>query len=99
MPNIRISETLARWIMTTTRHLISHMYAQEYDPATGEFNPGTDYNSIFRRLPQEDPELRYWINSVIQFCKTMAGIMNHEITLLEQVELLPFIGDDKENEI
>ena len=93
--NIKLSVTFAKWVMTTARTLVSHMYSQEYDPATGSFipNEGTQPPSMFERLPGDDVELRYWVNTIIQFAKTLAGVMKHELVMLENVEVLDFYSE------
>lgn len=100
--SIRISDACAKWILDTCKKLVSHAFALEYDPVTGTFEGDENAvgDTIYDRLDHEDHELMYWANTLIHFAKTMASIVLHEITMNENIELLPSLLDgEEENEI
>jgi hypothetical protein len=100
MNNVKFSVTFAKWVVETAKSLVSHMYSSEYDPATGSFEEtqGLLPPSMYERIPSEDVELRYWINTVLQFCKTVANVFKHELIMLENVETLDFYSELNENQ-
>lgn len=98
MANIRLSLTFARWVLETSKQLIHHVYGQNYDPTLGEFDqlqhPANP--TLYFRMTQNDHEAAYWLNTCIQFLKTISGIFAHEIGVNEVRPLLAFYDEPPE---
>lgn len=98
--SITISNACAKWIVNTCTKLVSHVFALEYNPATGLLE-GTESDlgdTIYDRLDHEDHELMYWADSLISFAKTMAGIVAHELAMNENIEEFPSLLDGQEED-
>jgi len=100
---IRITTSVARWLMDTTCGLLKHYLGRDFDPAVGRFSERNLQEECMQdRLPIEDHELRYWINTVINLCTTIAGILHNSITageLMRLHEMSPLTESPDSNEI
>lgn len=106
MPDVRISLSVARWIVELGRRLVQEAYARPWDPRHPEIRwevpPELGPNHGFlERLEVEDPRVEEWLHQVIQFIRTMAAIVAHGIDEDEEnisplSSLLGFPGDSEE---
>lgn len=85
---IRITTSVARWLMDTTCGLLKHYLGRDYDPSVGRFSErDITQTALIDSVSMEDHELRYWFNTVINLCTTIAGILHNSITAGELMRL------------
>lgn len=99
---IRISTNVARWLMDTTVSLLKHYLGRDFDPAIGTFTErDMRVECLQDSVPMEDHQLRYWINTVINLCTTIAGILHNSITageLMRLQDMSPLTDSPDEND-
>lgn len=99
MPNlepveqIRVTSSVARWLMETCVALVRHYLGREFDPSVGTFSErNPELITLEDRIPVEDFELRHWSAGVINLITTIAGILHQALTanrLLQLGQVLP----------
>jgi hypothetical protein len=96
---IRMTTSVAKWLVETCVALVRHYLGREFDPTLGTFterNP--ELTCLEDRIPVEDFELRHWSAGVINLVTTIAGILHHALTasrLLQLGQILP-VDDDSD---
>jgi len=97
---INITRSVAVWLMETCIGLVRHYLGREFNPELGTF---TDRNrelpAMEDRVPIDDFEFRYWTSGVINLITTIAGILNHALSVgrLMRIDLIE--GDSPDSDI
>jgi len=85
---VQMTTSVARWLMDVTVGLLKHYLGRNYNPELGTFSQRElDSPCLEDRIPVEDFELRYWFNTVINLCTTIAGILHNSITRGEMLRM------------
>nr|UOF80152.1 hypothetical protein [Cressdnaviricota sp.] len=75
---VRISKRVARWLIDYAKQLIDDGYGINYNPFLA-----TDYQSdrpgFIDEIPMENGELWRYMNAVINYARTVAGILAQQL--------------------
>lgn len=79
---VKITLTSARYILDTTRDLISWLHGGQYDPERGIIIPSEDGEpipSLYQAQDQTDQALQDWLSRASMILKLVAGIVSFEL--------------------
>lgn len=80
--NIRISLTVARYLLDTCRSLVTHLYGTDYNPATGQLSTSRlAIPSMYEQFDSTDLTFMHWVSTVSSILRLVAGILHYEIQL------------------
>lgn len=84
---IKITITTARYILETTRNLVTWLHGADYNPETGIMaDPTSTVPSIFQAQDQTDRALHSWLSQATHILKMIAGIVSFELQRLGDEE-------------
>jgi len=84
---IRITKTCAVWLISFAKQLVNDGYGVNYDP----FNPIQGLEPLspgfIEQIPMEDGELWRFVNAMLNFARTVAGILANSLNNEDALEL------------
>jgi hypothetical protein len=81
--HIRITKRVAMYLISTARNLIQDGTGQYIDPDDDMMDgPG-----LMDRIPLEDADLQHWANALIQFARTVHGLVS--AAMIDEVNIIP----------
>lgn len=97
---VRMSSSVAKWIIETTQALVFHYLGREFDPDTGRIGD-RDFSIPILEDRVDHSETMHWANSIINLCTTVAGILANALregdTLrLEEISAITHISENLE---
>jgi len=105
MTDVRISVSVARWLVELGRRLVQEAYARPWDPRhpmiRWDIPPELGPNHGFlESLETTDPRVVEWLHQTVQFIRTVAAVVAHAIDEdMENISPLTSLLGDEEDSI
>lgn len=84
---VKISLTTARYILVTTRNLVSWLHGSDYDPETGRMSEtSNEIPSLYEAQDKTDIALHQWLGDASSILKMIAGIVSFELARINEAK-------------
>lgn len=79
MVSIRISRTVAEWMLRLSILLFQDGYNTNWHPANPELADYPDEGGLTDLVPMDNAQARDWIHSLMNLCRCLASILHHQL--------------------
>jgi len=79
MVYVRISRSVAEWMLRVSILLFQDGYNTNWHPANPEMADYPDDGGFTDLIPLEDQEARAWVNSLMSLCRCLAAILHYQL--------------------
>lgn len=95
---IKISITVARWMVSIGRQIVQEAYGSNWDPMRDDLSIADEnidpVPGFMDDVPLDNNPMYFWIDAMVRFVRVMSGIAANELRRLDGEELEQLNNDE-----